>query len=116
MILFEISSKNVDSKIYAIESYTFIKPRDNNRFLNFSSTYSKKLVDIDSRIFWNTSSYPFVLVCMGNNYLKILEVVKDLRKNTNDMVAESSTQVSLGYKGSDLIQDKKSVLITSCSF
>lgn len=112
LLLTEVAStKTHVEKTSPITSYTFIKPTDSNRFLNFSKAKVEQFKSIDSTLFWNTSDYPFTLVCEGDNYLRILEAVRGLRYKADDLIAESSTLITLGYKENDLMRDQNSIVL-----
>ena len=107
----KLSSNNVSLDNYPLESITYIKTSDNMKFVENAHSYLSNVKDMEASVFWNTSSYPFTLVCRGKNYSAIIDEARSFKSSMQDTISESSTMVCIGYKDGGLMQDEKSTIL-----
>jgi len=113
ILLSEIASNNRVIKNYPIESIIHVKPKDNLQFIENLNPCLHSAKTNEIRVFWNTSSYPFTLVCRGKKYSEIVDEIRNFKFLMKEHIAESSIMFSLGFKDGKLMQDEKNKLFAN---
>jgi len=91
----EASPRNRDK--YPIRMYTFLKPI--NKYVNLSAILSN--LNKDMEIFWNASSYSFLLTTNGKNFHETFNKILQYRLSTERIFSESCTYVGLHWEKAD---------------
>jgi hypothetical protein len=80
-----------------IRTYTFLKPI--NKYVNLNDILSN--LNKDMEIFWNASSYSFLLTTNGENFHETFKKILQYRFSTEKIFSESCTYVGLSWEMSD---------------
>ena len=78
---------------YPIRMYTFLKPI--SKYVNLSAILSNLNTGMD--VFWNASSYSFLLTTNGKNFHDTFNKILQYRLSTEEIFSESCTYVGLHW-------------------
>lgn len=95
----KINSQKKELSKKPVHTYTFLRPVNKSIGENLKEIVGS--LDRNMEIFWNVSSYSFLLKVYGKNFQEIFSQILKFRNSTKDFFSESCTYVGLSWDESD---------------
>lgn len=111
-VIHKNSNKNLHNKL-PIRTYTFLRPKVKGLKLEKVVSHLEPKMEL----FWNSSSYSFILTSNGSNFHKIFSKILNFRSSTGKYFSESCTYVGLRMRGREekCIQTIKAITFVKLS-
>jgi hypothetical protein len=114
-----ILGTGVDKIDGAIRSYTFVRPRK----LLFPNAEVLKFLEerapqnrLSFELLWNYSAYPLIVALDGSSLADITETIRIFRQSLANLVADTSTFVTLRHTGKELATDTKLKVLPAVTY